>query len=178
MPPQRHVQDVLAATAGLSDVVLVGHSYSGVPVGQAAAHLGQRLRRVVFVDANVPVQGAPFAGESSPIRGRLVDGGWPPPPAAEFADQGLTDDQITRLLAGATPHPAASLLDPAVLPRPLTDLPATYVKCLLDWPEPDDDVKALLPNESWRLVTMDTGHWPMFSSPADLTTLLLTESNG
>ncbi|NEE25834.1 alpha/beta hydrolase, partial [Streptomyces sp. SID7982] len=62
---------------------------------------------------------------------------------------------------------------PAVLAGPLGMLPATYVKCLLDWPEPSPGVADLLTGERWRLVTMDTGHWPMFSQPRELARILL-----
>jgi pimeloyl-ACP methyl ester carboxylesterase len=44
----------------LRDVVLVGHSYSGVPVGQAAERIGDRLARVVFVDSSIPADGEAF----------------------------------------------------------------------------------------------------------------------
>jgi hypothetical protein len=49
----------------------------------------------------------------------------------------------------------------------------TYVKCLLDSPEPSDTVAKLLNSERWVLVTMDTGHWPMFSEPSQLAQVLL-----
>ncbi|MFJ6169301.1 alpha/beta fold hydrolase [Micromonospora orduensis] len=177
---QTHVRDVVGEIErrDLRDVVLVGHSYSGIPVGQAAERIGDRLTRVVFVDAEVPVDGGSFA--SGWWQGREVfealiadNGGyWPPPGAAEFDGQGLTDEQVARLVGGATPHPGASLTEPAVLDRPLGELPATYVKCLLDGPEPNDTVTGLLGSEHWRLVTMDTGHWPMFSQPTELARLL------
>ncbi|MFF5056065.1 alpha/beta fold hydrolase [Micromonospora sp. NPDC000663] len=178
---QTHVRDIVGEIErrDLRDVVLVGHSYSGIPVGQAAERIGDRLTRVVFVDAEVPVDGLSFA--SGWWQGREVfealiadNGGyWPPPGPAEFDGQGLTDEQVARLIGGATPHPGASLTEPAVLDRPLGELPATYVKCLLDGPEPNDTVAGLLTSEQWRLVTMDTGHWPMFSQPAELARLLL-----
>ncbi|WP_420371419.1 alpha/beta fold hydrolase [Kribbella shirazensis] len=59
---QEHVADVVRVVEehGLTDVVLVGHSYSGIPVGQAAGRIGERLRRVVYVDSNVPVDGQSF----------------------------------------------------------------------------------------------------------------------
>lgn len=60
-----------------------------------------------------------------------------------------------------------------MLSRPLGELPATYVKCLLDGPEPTPDVAELLKGERWRLVEMDTGHWPMFSRPEELAGILL-----
>ncbi|MGQ4431836.1 alpha/beta fold hydrolase [Streptomyces sp. SAS_260] len=57
-----HVRDIVdeVERLGPRDVVLVGHSYSGVPVGQAAERIGDRLARAVFVDANVPVDGTSF----------------------------------------------------------------------------------------------------------------------
>ncbi|PVC92191.1 alpha/beta hydrolase [Streptomyces sp. CS131] len=179
--PGTHVQDIVDEVdrLGLRDVVLVGHSYAGIPVGQAAERIGDRLARVVFVDSNVPADGESFvsgwpdgrAGVEAAIAAN--EGFWPPPTAADCADQGLTDEQIARFLGGSTPHPGGTLTEPAVLARPLGLLPATYVKCLLDWPEPSPGVAELLTSERWRLVTMDTGHWPMFSQPRELARILL-----
>jgi pimeloyl-ACP methyl ester carboxylesterase len=164
----------------LHDVVLVGHSYSGIPVGQAAERIGDRLTLVVFTDSNVPTDGQAFVPAAPhPWRAPLVksieenDGHWPLPDAPEFEGQGMTDEQVTRFLTGATPHPGASLLEPAVLEGPLDGLPVTYVKCLLDDVDPMPDVAKLLENESWELVRMDTGHWPMFSQPQELIRVLL-----
>ncbi|SEB73686.1 Pimeloyl-ACP methyl ester carboxylesterase [Streptomyces sp. 2131.1] len=177
---QTHVNDVVEEVErlGLRDVVLVGHSYSGIPVGQAAERLGDRLTRVVFVDASVPTDGESFVSAwwqgPDALQGRLDGNGglWALPEAAEFEGQDMTDEQIARFLAGATPHPGAALSDPAVLDRPLAELPATYIKCLLDGPEPGEDVARLLTSERWELVTMDTGHWPMISRPDELAAIL------
>ncbi|MFD6534629.1 alpha/beta fold hydrolase [Streptomyces sp. NPDC060184] len=173
-----HVRDVVDAVehAALTDVVLVGHSYAGIPVGQAAALLGDRLAHVVFVDSEVPADGKAFVATSwgGSVEAAIAEhgGSWPPPPAEEFGGQDLTDAQIGRLLDGATPHPGATLTEPAVLTRPLGELPATYVKCLLDGPEPNDAVVELLKSDRWRLVEMETGHWPMFSQPRELARIL------
>ncbi|MFF5839877.1 alpha/beta fold hydrolase [Streptomyces massasporeus] len=174
---QTHVRDIVEEVErlGLRDVVLVGHSYAGVPVGQAAERIGDRLRRVVFVDANVPVDGESFlSGWPSEDVRRTIDaqgGYWPPLGPEEYAGQGLTDEQIARIV-GATPHPGVTLTEPAVLERPLGELPATYVKCLLDGDEPMPAVAALLGSDSWELVELDTGHWPMFSQPSALARVL------
>ncbi|MBB6417691.1 alpha/beta fold hydrolase [Streptomyces sp. AK010] len=174
---QAHVRDIVEEVErlGLRDVVLVGHSYAGVPVGQAAGRIGDRLRRVVFVDANVPVDGESFlSGWPSEQVRRTIDaqgGYWPPLGPEEYAGQGLTDEQIARIV-GATPHPGVTLTEPAVLDRPLGELPATYVKCLLDGDEPIPAVAALLGSDSWELVELDTGHWPMFSQPSALARVL------
>ncbi|MFF2730710.1 alpha/beta fold hydrolase [Streptomyces sp. NPDC058008] len=54
-----HAQDVVDEVTRLDprDVVLVGHGYSGIPVGQAAERIGDRPTRVVLADSDVPVDG-------------------------------------------------------------------------------------------------------------------------
>lgn len=177
---QTHVHDIVGEVErlGLTDVVLVGHSYAGIPVGQAAERIGDRLAHVVFVDSSVPADGESFlsawpsgrAGVEAAIAEH--DGFWPAPTASQCAAEGLTDAEIPRFVDGATPHPGVTLADPAVLTRPLGELPATYVKCLLDGPEPDDDVVELLKSDRWRLVELESGHWPMFSRPRELARIL------
>ncbi|MFI6150426.1 alpha/beta fold hydrolase [Streptomyces sp. NPDC051109] len=177
---QTHVRDIVAEVERLDlrDVVLVGHSYSGIPVGQAAERIGDRLRRVVFVDANVPVDGGSFVSAWPDGRAMVEaaiaahDGFWPPLTADDCAGQGMDGEQITRLLAGATPHPGATLTEPAELKAPLSELPALYVKCLLDGEDPGPVVSALLNGERWSLFRMNTGHWPMFSQPSELARIL------
>ncbi|MFE6171588.1 alpha/beta fold hydrolase [Streptomyces sp. NPDC056464] len=178
-PGQRtHVQDIVddVERLDLRDVVLVGHSYAGVPVGQAAVRIGDRLRRVVLVDANVAVDGESFLSgwPSDEVRAAITanDGFWPPLTADEFAGQGLTTEQIARIVDGSTPHPGATLTEPAAMPRPLSELPGTYIKCLLDGEEPWGAAAELLKSDRWELVNMDTGHWPMFSRPEDLASIL------
>ncbi|WP_306312980.1 alpha/beta fold hydrolase [Streptomyces hydrogenans] len=178
---QTHVQDIVdeVERQDLREVVLVGHSYSGIPVGQAAERLGDRLAGVVFVDSSVPADGEAFVSSwpdgGVTLRASLAENGgfWPVALATHFEDHGLTDEQIARIVRGSTPHPGATLTEPAVLERPLDHLPATYVKCTLGDPEPSDDVTKLLGGENWRLIEMDTGHWPMFSQPRELAQILL-----
>ncbi|MFD3802828.1 alpha/beta fold hydrolase [Streptomyces sp. NPDC058611] len=178
---QTHVQDIVAEVERLDlrDVVLVGHSYSGIPVGQAAQRIGARLTRVVFVDASVPADGESFVSGwpdgRSEVEAAIAgnDGFWPPLAAADFTGQGLDAAQTARIVSGSTPHPGASLTEPAVLAGPLGGLPATYVKCLLDGADPGPDVARLLTGGNWRLVELDTGHWPMFSRPRELARVLL-----
>lgn len=181
---ETHVKDIVDAVERLDlrDVVLVGHSYAGIPVGQAAGRIGDRLVRMILVDSEVPVEGGSFASgwwEGQAKFDAILaagDGFWPPLAAEDFEGQGLTAEQTARLVSGSTPHPAASLTEPAVPARPLADLPTTYIKCLLDGPEPNSDVAALLGSKQWRLVEMTTGHWPMFSEPRQLAAILGSEA--
>ncbi|WP_330285998.1 alpha/beta fold hydrolase [Streptomyces sp. NBC_00576] len=179
-----HVRDIVEEVERLDlwDVVLVGHSYAGIPVGQAAELIGERLGRVVFVDASVPADGKSFlwGWDSAGVEASIADNGgfWPAASAAHFAGQGLTDEQISRIVSGSTPHPGATLTEPAVLTGSLGDLPATYVKCLLDDPEPSEDVVELLKSDRWALAELDTGHWPMFSRPRELAAVLHRAATG
>jgi hypothetical protein len=68
---------------------------------------------------------------------------------------------------------AKRLTEAAVMERSIGELAVPYIKCLLDSPEPSTTVAELLRSERWRLVTMDTGHWPMFSQPRELARILL-----
>jgi pimeloyl-ACP methyl ester carboxylesterase len=178
---QTHVQDIVEEIErhDLRDVVLVGHSYSGIPVGQAGERIGDRLSRVVFVDSEVPIDGESFASHwyegPAALEAAIAENGgfWQPLNAADYDGQGLTDEQIAQIVGGSTPHPGATLTEPAVLERSIGELPVTYIKCLLDSPEPSGTVAQLLSSERWRLITMDTGHWPMFSQPSELARTLI-----
>ncbi|MFF5189247.1 alpha/beta fold hydrolase [Streptomyces sp. NPDC000345] len=175
---QRHVQDIVdeVERLDLRDVVLVGHSCSGVPVGQAAERIGERLRRVVYVDASVPFDGESFLSgwPSDHVRASIdAHGGfWPPLDGDGAEGQELTAEQIARIRSEGTAHPGATLTEPAALKGSPGDLPSTYVKCLLDGDAPPPAVAELLKGDRWELVELDTGHWPMFSRPGELARIL------
>ncbi|MEB8338563.1 alpha/beta fold hydrolase [Streptomyces endophyticus] len=181
-----HVQDIVSEVErqDLRDVVLVGHSYAGIPVGQAAERIGDRLARVIFVDSSVPTDGESFVSAwpdgGASVKASIAEHGgfWPPVPAAHYDGEDLTEAQIARIVRGSTPHPGATLTEPAVLAGPLSELPATYILCLIagtepEDAEPDEDVAKLLNSKHWRLAKMVTGHWPMFSRPRQLAQILI-----
>ncbi|MFJ1752728.1 alpha/beta fold hydrolase [Kitasatospora sp. NPDC088134] len=187
---ETHVRDIVAAVEeaeehGAEDaggVVLVGHSYSGVPVGVAAARLGERLRRTVFVDANLPVHGQPFV-DSLPDGGAIVraaiaagGGDWPPLPPTAFAAHGLDPEHTRDLLARAVPHPGATLTDVVDLPRPLDSLTASYLYCRREGAALRPDAVALTSGGAWQSAVLDSSHWPMFSVPDELAAALLAEA--
>ena len=178
---QQHVDDVVAVIEGhdLGDVVLAGHSYSGIPVGQAAGRIGDRLRRVVYVDSNIPHDGKSFIDGWSDegrawVEGQMAESGgyWPPLTAEDYVGQDLSDETIALILSRSTPHPGRAITEPAALLRPITELPTTYIKCLMDGATPSTDVAEQLTSPSWELAELPTGHWPMFSQPTALAKVL------
>ena len=54
-----HVQDVANTILSeeLTDIVLVGHSYSGIVTSLVACQMPERIRRLVYLDAFVPTSG-------------------------------------------------------------------------------------------------------------------------
>ncbi len=177
-----HVDDIveLIERGDLHDVVLVGHSYSGVPVGQAALVVRDRLKQVVYVDADIPHEGRSFIDAFSPAGREQAlaaiaanDGCWPPLGHGELDGHDLAHEDIHFFEDWSKPHPGRTLTDPAVVVGAIGDLPTTYVKCLKHGAEPSADVTDLLRSPHWRLVELDTGHWPMWSRPAELAQILL-----
>jgi pimeloyl-ACP methyl ester carboxylesterase len=178
---QEHVDDIVAVVESqdLQDVVLVGHSYAGVPVGQAAGRIGDRLRRVVYVDSNIPTDGKSFVDGWSEegqawVREQMEQSGgyWPPLTAEDYVGQDLSDEAVALILERGTPHPGRAITEPAELIKPIGELPTTYVKCLMDGTTPSTNVLEQLKSPAWELVELNTCHWPMFSQPAALAQIL------
>ena len=176
-----HVADVLdyLSANDLSDVALVGHSYAGIVTGQVVSCAPERVAHAVFLDSNLPRPGLSMVDGWSErgigfVRAQIEGNGglWPKPDPEDFDGQDLTERQIALLLAHSSDHPGRTLFDPAVLPQPLSEIRATYINCRKPDPAPHVDAAALASSPSWNVVDLDTGHWPMYSRPADLAALL------
>jgi hypothetical protein len=76
----------------------LGTAIQAFPVGQAAERIGDRLKHVVFVDSNVPVDGESFASGwyegAAALEASIRDnsGFWMPLSAADYQGHGLTDE--------------------------------------------------------------------------------------
>lgn len=173
-----HVEEVIARldAENLRDVVLVGHSYSGIVAGQVAERSPDRVAHTVYVQAFLPLDGQALldafgeegkAAELADITAH--DGYWPPPSRDGIAAQSdLTDAQIGWLAHGMVPHPGRTVTEPTVMCRPLTDQPSTFIASTFD----GHGVEHVRDASRWRFVTLSTGHWPMLSQPDRLADLL------
>jgi pimeloyl-ACP methyl ester carboxylesterase len=181
-----HVGDVAGVVEAeeLDQVVIVGHSYAGVLLGGVADRLGDRVRRLVYLDALVP-SGGESAMELFPddVAARLAEsaqqmGGWrvPPWPAESF---GVTDpadrEWVDRRL---TDHPYATLVHSSGGPPP-TGVPRTYVACTDR--RRDTYVRfaeAARSSPDWEYLELPCGHDAMIIAPAALASILVGAAAG
>jgi pimeloyl-ACP methyl ester carboxylesterase len=177
-----HVQDVLdhVRAQRRERVVLVGHSYAGVVVGQVAASAPDLVAHTVYVNAFVPVDGKSLlatSGLDEEHERRLIAsnaGLWPPPTLEELRQQGsLAEGQAERLAARLVGHPGRTVAEPAAMPRPLASLRSTFV-AEPGWGSAQADLlRSLSAEPTWSFVTMGGGHWPMLTVPGELVAHLL-----
>ncbi|MBR7744000.1 alpha/beta hydrolase [Phycicoccus sp. BSK3Z-2] len=176
-----HVLDVVAVVERLrpASVVLVGHSYSGAVVGQVADRMPDAVAHTVHVGSFLPRAGRSLLddwGDDEEARGQekrqVRDDGdlWAAPPAEALEmETDLDPSQRQWLLDGFVPHPGRTVLDPAVMVRPVTSRPATFVADAADDLPPE---LAAGPPEGWTLEVVGGGHWPMLTRPEALDRVL------
>jgi pimeloyl-ACP methyl ester carboxylesterase len=165
----------------LRDVVLVGHSYSGIVVGQVATRPQQHIVHSVFIEGFLPVDGKSLLDVSGLDVGhekRLIDengGLWPAPTREELEGQPhLTVELIDLLAAKQKGHPGRTVTDKATVSGPLTTLRATFISEAgwLSSSREADLVETLRHHNNWDFKVIDGGHWPMLTIPDELSALL------
>lgn len=173
-----YCQDLIAYVEleDLADVILVGHSHSGVVCTAAMPALLPRLAGVIFVDAIIPDPGRSFAdlgGEPfrAMLAARCIDG-WliDPWPAALFgvADTPEADWFMSRL----APFPLTGFTDP------VPDVPLAfpqqrhYVRCTGN---PNPMLAAMAKKAEglgFAMHAVASGHCPQITAPLELAGVL------
>jgi pimeloyl-ACP methyl ester carboxylesterase len=181
-----YIDDVvsLIERADLQDVVLVGHSYSGIVVSGVARQVAPRLAAVVFVDSAPFEDGEAYVDVLGPDERQATErlvrehgDGWllPPPALSAFgaSTAGLDETAQTALRAAMSPQPWATWTQPLRVAGPGAGA-GTYRRVAIAC----DDMRQLvalgiprmtaLTREPWEWIELATGHWPMVSAPGDL----------
>jgi len=177
-----HTEDIvrLVETEDLRDVVLVGHSYGGMPVSAAALRLRERIARVIYVDSGPLPVGTTQLSMSGEPAGEDEGDALPPREWDAGADPvllaGLDQAALERLRTRATPHPRASVIQPLGARATSVDLPTTLVACAFAVEQVEEMMAADHPFFSGlteaEVVPLPTGHWPMLSEPPALAGIL------
>jgi len=173
-----HTEDIvrLIEAEDLRDVVLVGHSYAGLPVTAAAERVPGRLARVVYVDSGPLPAGTTQLSLATPEEQAAVSGDLVTPrnwgPAGDPTLAGLDGNALDLLRRRSTPHPAGSVTQPLRRTGALSAVPTALVACLFPVAQVREMVAAGHPFFAElgdaEIVGLPTGHWPMLSEPVAL----------
>lgn len=192
-----HITDVVATleVADLTDVVLAGHSYAGIVVEGAADRCGDRVDAVVYVDSAPMGDGVAHLDLYPPqVRAdverevaRSGDGWRLPFPGIERLGRqaslaGLDDTAVALLAARASAQPFGTYTQPLALSgvtpthrrRAIvcSDGGFTVAQIRAALASDDPGMFAVYAGEDWTFDEINTGHWPMLSTPDDLASAL------
>jgi len=185
-----HIADVIGAMEAeeLHDVVLVVHSYAGMLGTAVADRLPQRLSHLVYVDAVVPRPGESWSSTHARTTRdtRLAAAAADPNfsfPAPDPAVFGLAAEDADWVRRRQTRHPGQPYQAPLDFsPERVASVPRTFINCTRPPLATIDVIRTrVIDPKFWdghwlqgsRVVTLETGHDPMISAPAELTRLLL-----
>jgi pimeloyl-ACP methyl ester carboxylesterase len=197
---ETHITDVvnLIGFEDLREVVLLGHSYAGVVVTGAADRVPERISQLVYLDTGPIPDGTALIDSFPPeVREHVerqveaLGGGWrfPVPPQDELATfgslEGLDDTRLESMRSRAVDQPFGTFTQPLRLENHArAELPKVGILCSFSL----EEVRAIIDSgnpvfremasPSWRFVELPTGHYPMFSRPEDLASVLLDISSG
>ena len=172
-------------TEELNDVILVGHSFGGIPITGVADRIPERLAHLVYFDAIVLQSGqnafsvypqadadARIAAASKATDGLAVPIPDPIPAAWGFKEGSADHAWVKRRL---TAHPLASYTTPLTLKHPIGNgRPRTYIHCT----QPELGVleasrKLVKSQPGWNWVDLAAPHEAHITHPDQLSALLL-----
>jgi pimeloyl-ACP methyl ester carboxylesterase len=182
------VEDCRAA--GLTEVVLVGHSLAGSILPRMARLAPELIARLIYVTCSAPLPGVSFRGQMGEgLQGTHPDQvGWPVDPAKHSADEryrlmfcnDMGHDAATAFLAkmGKDDWPMDPLTCTDHSDDHLTAVPSTYIVCLRDAGLPEVWQRCFAERlHCGRVATLDAGHQAMTTQPEALAELLLLEAS-
>jgi pimeloyl-ACP methyl ester carboxylesterase len=176
-----HVEDVvrLIDLLGLTDVVLVGHSYAGQIVTAVADRLPGAVAQRVYLDAFVGDDGEaardllPPTVEHHWAESSVEQGfGWLVP-VRKLSVLGVTEQaDVDWLLPKLTPHPWRTYTDPLHLTGAGEGVPASFVECV-SWMRVFAGQADRARERGWPVHELATGHEAMVTAPEELAGVLL-----
>jgi pimeloyl-ACP methyl ester carboxylesterase len=182
------VKNVVVAQSG--SVILVGHSYGGAVISQVGEEVPRKIRKLVYVNGFMPVDGESVVQlalsdtESLVTQNLIIDGAiaylTPEDCANALYNQALAScngyivDKAKEILSLCRPHPVATLVVPVHLTDNYNHLEKVYISCLKD--------KAVTPGAQQSMYSRFPGtlvytighsdHSPFVTTPVTLVNIL------
>ena len=188
-----HIQDILNVLMyeDLTDVVLVGHSYSGMVIAGVADRVPERVTRLVYLDAFVPEDGQslrdilrPPHGDGVNLEAHLLDGWRLPYPFLE-RPFGITSEVDKHwVLDKITPQPINTVLEPIRFTNGgAPTIPRTYIYLRSPGGQPADTefvwfAERARTQPGWTYHELVSGHDAMIIMPEAVAALLLEGVSG
>ena len=180
-----HVQDVVAVFEfeEIADAVLVAHSYGGAVVAGAMEEIADRVRKVIFLDAFMPLSGESVLDLIGPERAGAAlttarrDGeGWylPTTDASYYGVSGA--DDVAWVNAKMTAQPLKTYTDAAGTINRIWTHPGMYVECQPSTIRPEIRARARdrsTADAQFTYHSLDAPHDVMVTAPGLLAELLL-----
>lgn len=174
------ITDVIAHldTDELTDVVLVGHSFSGTIISGVAARTPERLAHLVYLDAIVPTDNQSVFAAMGPEQALFLEqlaaahDGWSLPWFTDeqleqlYGDHGLTAEDLAWMRRHLTSQPLATYREALHLPD--HGVKRSYISCQRSPTAPAISAHT----RGWNSATLDTGHWPLITAPGDTARLI------
>ncbi len=168
-----HIADIvnLILFEDLHDVVLLGHSYAGFVIAGVAERVPDRLRRLVYLDAFVPLDGESLLTTrrpDAPDMTKNLKDGFIIRPAIK------ADAPLPRLV----PHPFKTFTETIALKNPAAaKIPGTVILTVAKDRRPEDDTfyfsTGRARERGWPVHVMEADHFPMLNRPDATAALLL-----
>ena len=175
-----HVDDVAAVIEAeeLQDAILVGHSYGGMVITGVADRMADRLARLVYLDASVPLPGESWSTPHPPhiqAQRRSViaaTGAIPPADPALFGLSGADAEWVARR---QRPQPGGVYDDPLTFDAGrVASLPRTFIDCTAPALETISTSRRRVREQpGWQVAELATGHDAMVTAPEELLAVLL-----
>jgi pimeloyl-ACP methyl ester carboxylesterase len=175
-----HVDAVIARIDAADEpVVLVGHSGGGSIIAGAADARPDRVARAIYVDSGPTGDGGIISDEFTEEDGEIPLPDWDAFDDSELID--LDDELRAAFRARAVPEPVHVATDPQHVSDdrryhvPTTvvtsSMPSAQLREFIARDHPF--VRELSNMRDYEIVDLPTGHWPQFTKPAELASLLV-----
>ncbi|AMB59195.1 alpha/beta fold hydrolase [Microterricola viridarii] len=170
---------VAAASGDGRAVVLVAHSGAGIPVSVLLDQNPTAVSRVVYVDSGPVSDGSAF-DRDFPVDQEELE--LPPFDQLQASLDGLSESDLRRFRERAVPQPGPAMRQVVRLTNDARrDVPSTIIACsfpsevLMQMARAGNEMLAETASlRTLELVDLPTGHWPMWSRPAELAAAIST----